>query len=159
MKTNFSIITFAHSKFYCRGVSHEKEVLGDFPLAPKSPPLKTANFIFVVTSPSVKIIVDLAIRKCEFVSNLLRHKVSKNVHQVFLSGHHMLWLCCHALSLHGHCLCLLHLWADFSCAIHKLKERSGEVLLLLTPLQTLSHWRFVPHLPCEISKADFRHSQ
>ena len=47
---------FALSKSYCRGVSHGKKTafLDDFPLCPRGPPTsKSANFIFIVVSPSL----------------------------------------------------------------------------------------------------------
>ena len=50
---NFSTITFALSKFYCRGVSHEnKRFWSIFLSAPKAvpPPPKCENFIFLLSS-------------------------------------------------------------------------------------------------------------
>ena len=55
---NVSTIKFALSAFYCHGVSPEKKKkkrLGRFSsLPPVAPPSKTANFIFIVVSPSLK---------------------------------------------------------------------------------------------------------
>ena len=54
MTTKFLDIKFALSIFYCRGVSQEKQHLGTIVLsAPKAPPLRNANFIFIVVSPSL----------------------------------------------------------------------------------------------------------
>ena len=49
-------LKFALSKFYCRGVSHEKQRFrDDFPLCPqlRPPPSKSENFILIVVSPSL----------------------------------------------------------------------------------------------------------
>ena len=46
---NFATIRFAHSKFYCRGVSHEKQRFGRFsslPQCPPPPPKKNAKMYF-----------------------------------------------------------------------------------------------------------------
>ena len=50
----YSTIKFAISKFYCRGVSHEKQRFGRFSSLPPRPPLKNQNiFILIVVSPSL----------------------------------------------------------------------------------------------------------
>ena len=47
MTTNFSTIKFALSKFYCRGVSHEKQRFWTICLsAPQSPPPQKGKFYF-----------------------------------------------------------------------------------------------------------------
>ena len=54
MTTNFSTIKFALSKFYCRGVSHENLRFGTISsLLPRPAPLRSANSIFIVVSPSL----------------------------------------------------------------------------------------------------------
>ena len=47
--------TFSLSKFYCRDVSHEKKRFGQFSSLPPCPhpPLKSANFIYIVVSVSL----------------------------------------------------------------------------------------------------------
>ena len=53
MTTKFLDNKIAISKFYCRGVSHEKQRIWPIlSLPPKAPPLNTANFIFIVVSLS-----------------------------------------------------------------------------------------------------------
>ena len=49
---NFSTIKFGLSKFYCRGVSHEKKnsVLDDFPLCPQGHPPQKAKILFLLSS-------------------------------------------------------------------------------------------------------------
>ena len=51
----FSTIKFALSTFYCDCIAQEEQRLWTIPLsAPDAPPLKDADFIFIVVSPSLR---------------------------------------------------------------------------------------------------------
>ena len=54
MTTDFSTIEFAHSNFYCHGVSQEKQHFWtNFLSAPMPPPSKGRVFICIIVSPSL----------------------------------------------------------------------------------------------------------